>query len=170
MTIRWLHPAWLTWPMSAESINLSPMRMHERAYILLQHAQALVEQETPSREIRADALVNLRRALDLRVQGLVDQFNLKEVPIQKKPKGSLELLEFFGLVRPMMTKNLVEMRNAVEHQDEEPPTAERLQELCEFLWYFLRSTEVRIRPSSSLSFDSQYIEDEPREEIGRAHV
>lgn len=140
------------------------MKTNDRVNVLHKHAESLINQVVPSREIRGDALLNLRRILDIRVRSLVEQFNLKNVPIQDKPKGSLELLAYFEIVRPIMAQNLIEMRNEVEHEDEEPPTISRLKELYEFLWYFLRSTEVQIKASGSLSFDSPYLEDKPKED------
>ncbi|MEQ8487051.1 MAG: hypothetical protein RIB46_22025 [Pseudomonadales bacterium] len=89
----------------------------------------------------------------------MERLNLKSVPIKDKPKGSLELLEFFGLIRPIMASNLIETRNAIEHEDEPPPGPERLREMAEFTWYFLRSTDLQVQPSGPLTFDSPRLED-----------
>jgi hypothetical protein len=63
-----------------------------------------------------------------------------------------------------MAGQLIELRNAVEHEDQEPPAVPKLKELSEFTWYFLRSTDLRIRPTGSLLFDP-YLKDEPRDKV-----
>lgn len=153
----WLHPAWLSWRGSPERINVNGTQSSARPYQLLSHAESLLSADS-TREARADALINLRRAIDLRVRHLNERFNLKAVPISDKPKAALELLEFFGLVRPIMASNLIETRNAIEHEDEPPPEPNRLKEMVEFTWYFLRSSDFQIQPSGPLNFDSPRLE------------
>jgi hypothetical protein len=148
---------------SAESLIISSIHSDYRPYVLLEHAQAIITSGARSRELRADVLVNLRRAVDFRIKNLVDRYNFKRVPLEDKPRGSLELLEFFGIVQPLMAGQLIELRNAVEHEDHEPPDVSKLKELSEFTWYFLRSTDLRIKPTGSLSFDSPYLEEVPRD-------
>lgn len=53
----------------------------------------------------------------------------------------LGVLELLGIVRPLMFSNLLEIRNAVEHQDAPPPDKRSCQIFLEFVWYFLRSTD-----------------------------
>jgi hypothetical protein len=151
--------------MSAERLTISSIQSDSRPYVLLEHGQAIITSGAGSRELRADVLVNLKRAVDLRVKNLVDRYNFKRVPLEDKPRGSLELLEFFGVIQPLMAGQLIELRNAVEHEDQEAPDVPKLKELSEFTWYFLRSTDLRIRPTGSLSFDSPYLKDEPRDKV-----
>ena len=40
-----------------------------------------------------------------------------------------------------MLQQLIDIRNAVEHEDAEPPDDETCQMFLEFTWYFLRSTD-----------------------------
>jgi hypothetical protein len=79
------------------------------------------------------------------VQQLYAFCNLKTLPISDKPRGALELLEYVGLIKPLMLQRLIEIRNAVEHEDASPPTLEELRIFLEFVWYFLRSTDNALR-------------------------
>jgi hypothetical protein len=79
------------------------------------------------------------------VQQLYAFCDLKAIPIPDKPSGTLELLEYVGLIRPLMLQRLIEIRNAVEHEDASPPRLEELHIFLEFVWYFLRSTDNALR-------------------------
>ncbi len=165
MASHWLHPAWLGFRVSAEKLSLSALNTQSRPYDLWDHANSLLEKGQTTRQIRADALINLRRSIDLRVQAIIDKFQLKDVPIRTKPTGHLDLLQYFGVVRPMMAKKLISIRNSVEHQDTIPPVEDEMRELAEFTWYFLRSTDdILRRMPSGLTFDSAYMDSEEREE------
>jgi hypothetical protein len=165
MVSHWLHPAWLSWPVSAERLSLSPLNKHARPYDLWNHANSLLEKDQDTRQIRADALINLRRSIDLRIQTIIDKFQLKDVPIRTKPTGHLDLLQYFGVVRPMMAEKLIAIRNSVEHQDAIPPAEDEMRELAEFTWYFLRSTDdILRRMPSGLTFDSAYMDSKKRDE------
>lgn len=41
-----------------------------------------------------------------------------------------------------MMGKLYDLRNAIEHRDDDPPDRSRCEELLEFTWYFLRSTDT----------------------------
>ena len=71
--------------------------------------------------------------------------HLKGIPIPDKPSGNLEFLEYIGLIKPIMLQRLIEIRNAVEHEDATPRTVEELSIYLEFIWYFLRSTDNNLR-------------------------
>jgi len=79
------------------------------------------------------------------VQQLNSLHNFKSIPIADKPAGSLELLEYLGMIRPLMLQRLIEIRNAVEHKDSPPPTSQELRIFLDFAWYFLRSTDTNLR-------------------------
>lgn len=157
MVKRWLHPAWLSWRVDSDKINVGPVAPSARELALLDHVEFLLASGDPTRDVRADAITNLRKCLDLRVRGICEDYRLSEVPIRDKPSGRLELLEYFGLVKPLMAQRLVDLRNAVEHEDEEPPELSRIEEVQEFIWYFLRSTDaaLRVRPFG-LCFNSAF--------------
>jgi hypothetical protein len=108
------------------------------------HAEALLQGD-PSDFKRTDALTTLKRAIDRRVRQLNTFHDFKSIPIPGKPNATLELLEYVGLIRPIMLQRLIEIRNAVEHEDALPPTVEELLIFLEFVWYFLRSTDSALR-------------------------
>jgi hypothetical protein len=76
------------------------------------------------------------------VKLLTDLYIFKHIPIGTKPKKILDQLEYFGIIRPLMLNRLIEIRNSVEHEYVSPPELDRCKELVEFVWYFLRSTDV----------------------------
>lgn len=54
----------------------------------------------------------------------------------------MEMLGHFGIARPAMLEEISALRNLLEHQHKAPPGTARCQELVEFVWYFLRSTDA----------------------------
>lgn len=50
-----------------------------------------------------------------------------------------------GIVRPQMLQKLIAIRNAVEHEDADPPALEACEVFLEFVWYFLKSTDRMVQ-------------------------
>jgi len=50
-------------------------------------------------------------------------------------------------MRPIMFQKLIDIRNAVEHEDAPPPDHNDCLSFLEFVWYFLRSTDHLVRES-----------------------
>jgi hypothetical protein len=139
----WLNPIILTWR-AAPISGSSGGNLWKRSYEIWSHAESLLRGD-PSEFQRTDALTTLKRAIDRRVQQLNRLHNFRSIPIADKPAGNLELLEYLGLIRPFMLQRLIDIRNAVEHEDIPPPTVEDLRIFLEFVWYFLRSTDNNLR-------------------------
>lgn len=111
-----------------------------RAYDLWSHAESLITKEKSEFHL-VDAISTLKRCLNQRLKFIEYVYGLKQIVLSNSPKGYLEYLETFNLVRPMMLKKLMEIRNDIEHQDAEPPTVDRCGELLDLTWYFLKSTD-----------------------------
>ena len=139
----WLSPTILTW-IAKPLISDSGDNVWRRPYEIWSHAESLLQGD-PSEFQRTDELTTLKRAIDRREQQLNTFHNFKRIPIADKPKGGLELLEYLGLIRPLMLQRLIKIRNAVEHEDTPPPTVQELRIFVEFVWYFLRSTDNNLR-------------------------
>lgn len=50
------------------------------------------------------------------------------------------MLEAFGIVRPLLLKKLLKIRNDIEHEDSDPPSHNQCKEYVDVVWYFLKST------------------------------
>lgn len=124
----------------------------ERAYIIWEHARSLVDSGS-SELILADGVSNLKRALNHRLKLIEEIYSFKEIEVPNKPKGYLELLEHYDLVRPYLMKILLNIRNDIEHNDAAPPEIERCKELVDVVWYFLKSTDsITQKRTDSASF------------------
>jgi hypothetical protein len=111
-----------------------------RLYEVHQHACDRLA-NNPDGFDRVDAIMALRRAVGRRVKELKEIYQLRELPTGVKPKGDLELLEYFGIIRPFMLRRLIDIRNFVEHQDSDPPSPDECRMFADLVWYFLRSTD-----------------------------
>jgi hypothetical protein len=138
-----LNPTILTWNANV-LCSASGQNLWRRPYEIWSHAQSLFEGD-PSEFQRTDALTALKRAIDLRRRQLITFHNSKGIPIDGKPKESLKLLEYLGLIRPLMLQRLIDIRDAVEHEDTPPPTLQELRVFLDIVWYFLRSTDNNLR-------------------------
>lgn len=115
-------------------------RVSQRAYEHWEHAQAVVRVASTEFQ-RIDVITTLKRAVDHRNRAIHDLYKLREVPLSNLPKNSIERLQFFGVIRPLMVEKLLALRNAIEHEDASPPPLAECEALVEFVWYFLRSTD-----------------------------
>jgi hypothetical protein len=116
---------------------------------------------------RVDAITTLKRAVAHRLRLLDGIYEFRRIPIVNKPSDNLELLNYLGIVRPKMVQKLVEIRNSIEHEDTDPPNEEACFDFLEFIWYFLRSTDLLVRrlirsialnpPEDALERDYYYV-------------
>jgi hypothetical protein len=138
----WLTPELLQWSVFASGILPNDSAPWARAYELLGHAEKrLSEAETD--DDRADVISILRRVLNHRLEKFKTIY-LTNIILPSKPKGTIEQLEFFGIARRGMVHKLLKVRNQIEYSDKKAPKNKACAELLEFMWYFLRSTDVYI--------------------------
>ncbi len=141
MLDRWLSPEVLEWQALEASGSYPPREsLKSRSYEMLAHAEQLLSQP-PSELSLADVITTLRRAIDRRVRDLNSVYSFRSIPFSDKPSDSLFLLESLGIIRSHMLQRLIDIRNAVEHEDVAPPGHETCKVFAEFTWYFLRSTD-----------------------------
>lgn len=116
----------------------------KRAHDIWAHAEQILSKPTTEFE-RTNAIMDLRRAIERRVRLLDERYSFRSIPLKDKPSEILALLEFVGVVRPRMLQKLIDIRNAVEHGDAEPPDLDTCQVFLEFTWYFLKSTDLMVQ-------------------------
>lgn len=125
------------------SVGISKLidnELWERSYEIWEHACGLIDK--PKNEFSlTDGIANLKRLLNHRLQLIEKLYCFKEIDFANKPKGYLELLENYGIVRPFIMKELLKIRNGIEHYDQRPPDVIRCKELSDIIWYFLKSTD-----------------------------
>lgn len=140
MNNMWLAPEILEWRVESQGLSFADKSQWKRPYDIWAHAEQVLSHPTTEFQ-RVDVITTLKRAIDHRVRMLNNLYSLRSIPIRDKPSEVLNLLEFAGIVRPLMLQKLLDIRNAVEHEDASPPDHESCQIFLEFAWYFLRSTD-----------------------------
>jgi hypothetical protein len=82
------------------------------AHKIWTHAEKLIL-AAKSDEDLIDGMVTLNRAIAHRLSRLNSTYKLRHVKYPGKPKGFLDQLEFFGMVKPAMVKQIASIRNSV---------------------------------------------------------
>jgi hypothetical protein len=146
----WISLDILAWETFSEAGDLCEDRQSllRRPYELLHHAEDKLSR-SPTELDLVDVITTLKRAAFHRKDSLEGLYELKRLPISGLPKDQLERLAFLGIIKPMVFRNLVDIRNCVEHQDAKPPGLARCKELAEYIWYFLRSTDRLLKETTS---------------------
>jgi hypothetical protein len=140
----WISPQIFEWESRVETSSHSESDSWRRAYAIWHHAEQLLE--NPDTQFnRIDVITTLKRSMDNRIRLLDKIYNFRKITIKDKPRGHLELLHHFRIIRSRMIQKLLDIRNALEHADAEPPSHEDCFEFLEFTWYFLRSTDLLAR-------------------------
>jgi hypothetical protein len=149
----YLNPSILQWPCYLESWSEGDESRIQRSYDTLEYAVSLIEGETSEFKM-ADAVMNLKRAINTRLKLLDELYRFSDASGLKK-LGALERLEAVGLAKPFLIKQLFELRNDIEHNDAPSPAPGRVRELLDITWYFLRSTDPAVGSHSrTLLFES----------------
>jgi hypothetical protein len=136
----WLSPEVLQWPNFSGGGAEPHVSLRSRSYEIWNHAEQRLREASSDLQL-VDVITTLKRSVDHRMRVLDGIYSFDSIPIKGKPSELLSLLEFLEIVRPLMFRNLLEIRNAVEHEDAPPPDKKTSQVLLEFVWYFLRSTD-----------------------------
>ena len=140
----WLTSDIFNWVTSVQTANISRGREWLRAYEVWKHADVTL-QKTCNEFHLIDAITTLKRAVDHRLRLLDKLYKFKRIPIQGKPSDLIKIMHYMDIVRPIMVEKLIQIRNAVEHEDASPPDWETCKVFSEFVWYFLRSTDNLVR-------------------------
>lgn len=104
---------------------------------------------------RVDAILALKRAMQMRIDHLDSIYGFKQYP-EFKQLGPLGLLEHWGVIRQRMLRRMRQLRNAVEHEGAEPPGLEECEDYAEVVWWFLRGTSPLLMPLDNLDFDGKF--------------
>ena len=114
--------------------------MVDRPYQLLRHAEDKLTASSTELDL-IDAITTLKRVAFHRKTSLETIYKLRQIPVSDLPNDPLERLAVFHLIRPMILRTLIDIRNSIEHSDGRAPSVDRCKEIAELIWYFLRSTD-----------------------------
>lgn len=134
----------LDWEERADSSTLLG-REYLVPYTYCRQAERLAENNT--RHNLIDLISNLKRSIDHRIKHISSVYKIKKAPFFLNSVS--ETLVSLDVVRPFMLKEIIAIRNAVEHQFADPPAHNRCVELIEVVWYFLKSTDQLAKQVSS---------------------
>ncbi len=149
----WLSPEILGWNTDVLNPRISADWDFLKPYELLKHAKKRLDEvddkENLDKENPAlgEVVYHLRRAIEHREKHLAEKFNLSglpfEVPSGKKNPRIDERLYQLGIIRPILLRKLNDLRNLITHEQKDPYSKDKslINELSEFTWYFLRSTD-----------------------------
>ena len=122
-----------------------------RGYAFINHAYELLNSNDEYSYI--DAISNLRRAVNFRISDIYKNLGINSLKITEfKEKEKLEVLEYLGIVKPLLIKKLLSIRNNIDYRGSNPPTQLECSELADIVWYFYKSTDryCNIQPNSLL--------------------
>ena len=90
-----------------------------------------------------DIITNLRKAINYRVRDLVKNLGFNHIanPNLKKEQ-KLEQLEDIGIVKSLLIKKLLNIRNNIEYEGATPPNPSDCEELIDIVWYFYKTTDI----------------------------
>ena len=112
----------------------------DKGYELIDHAYDLLQYEEEL--YRSDIIANLRKAVNYRVSDLRNCFGLDKLKFNKlKSDQKLEKLQELGVVKSLLIKKLLTIRNGIEYCANTPPIKEECEELIDIVWYFYKSTD-----------------------------
>ncbi|HQU36098.1 MAG TPA: hypothetical protein PLR65_05900 [Anaerolineales bacterium] len=146
----WLSPEILDRPRDPLFHQATPNEdVFFKPYELLKHAQKRIfevdDKGTSGEEAFAlgEAVAHLRGAIEHRQKQIVKKFNLSKLSVDGWPVGrDHDKLSELHVMRPLLVKKLIDLRNFVIHEQKYPHNDEKhsINELFEFTWYFIRTT------------------------------
>ena len=123
-----------------DSLSCNACLSSEKGYDLIEHAYDLIALDDVF--CLADAITNLRKAINYRVTDLFKNLGLEHLNFNQLGKDrKLEKLGTLGIIKPLLINKLRKIRNGIEYDGNDPPTKEECEELVDIVWYFYRSTD-----------------------------
>lgn len=146
----WVSTSILRWRTYVESRECLENGLSlKRSYEIWGYADRLVEYPRHD-EDRSTAIIQLKRAIEIRDTILDELFTFKAIPgasvikkqFPKEKEFKREIMVALGLMRPAMKEYLRNLRNCLVHgSDLTAPDTETCRRLSDFTWYYLRSTD-----------------------------
>lgn len=136
----YLSSEFFTWPYDYESQTGFGEDFVCRAHEIWRHAKKRIADD-PTEFDRVDCISSLRRAINHRLKSITNGYRFDELPSLRPKKQTLEKFQDYGIVRPVLIKDLLEVRNLIEHEDAQPPAIGRCSYYVDIVWYFLKSTD-----------------------------
>jgi len=148
-TTVWVAHVWRDWETDTDSQQPLDTTKAARQYAHWRFADQLAAQSSDDDVARGVVMQKLWNAVDGRVRLLFELYELRTLARRlgwtgKQKPQQLEVLVRLGLLRPLALNKLKNIRNAVEHADEEPPSQDETINLVDLVWYFLRSTDTYV--------------------------
>ena len=134
----------LNWYMFVESSGEANSQDCKRAYVIWSHAENLLNRSVGALD-RVDVVTTLKRAMDQRLKLLTKEYMFSNIRLKTKSNKTLELFQYLGIIRPLMLRKLLDIRNKVEHQDVAPPSKDICENFLDLVWYFLKSTDSLLK-------------------------
>ena len=110
----------------------------------------------PSELDRVDCIGTLKRAINNRLKAIQATYHFDQLPTKRPKKQVLEKLQDYGIVRPAIIKELLDVRNGIEHNDAAPPDTPKCEFYVDIVWYFLKSTDSLVH----MAVDSLHYQDD----------
>lgn len=130
---------------SASASSVDEINYFYRAHDIWRHAKDRLKSATSDFD-RADCIGSLRRAINYRLKALVTVYRLDMLPVAPV-KAPLQRFREYGLVRPSLINDIMNIRNQIEHHDAPAPDRQACMHSVDIVWYFLKSTDELIRMS-----------------------
>jgi hypothetical protein len=144
-----------TWPHDNTEGSGCDYSLMYRAHEIWRHSKDCLAND-PSEFNRIDCISSLRRSINHRLKTLSSVYGLEALPSLRSKKQILEKFQDYGLIRPALIKDLLEVRNLIEHEDAEPPETEKCLYYVDIVWYFLKSTDSLLQMKiDALSYESE---------------
>jgi hypothetical protein len=139
----WLSSEILTWRKTYDlSLTFVDPKLLD-AYNYLMHVEKIIGSGNTEYD-RNDILSNLKKSIFFRIEQLKTIYNLRGFPLKDKSSKEFDILCSLNIIKPIMLKKIIDIRNAIEHKYNEPPSFDYCKELSEFVWYFLKATDILI--------------------------
>jgi|GEM_PF-6589760 len=139
----WIDNKIIDWETSSDGGMVMPPSSLTRTYELWEHAENILSSHKTNNYL-SDAIINLNKAIGLRIKALNENYHFNSSPFKTKEKKILGQLEEFGLIRPKLLNEITTFRNNIEHNDSDPPTQKKCLDYLEVCWYFLKATDLRV--------------------------
>ena len=147
------------WPYGVDGKSFPPeIDYVSRAQEIWRHAAVRLK-GAPSELDRVDCIGTLKRAINHRLKSIQATYHFDLLPASRSKKQILEKLQDYGIVRPAIIKELLEVRNGIEHNDAAPPDGPSCAFYLDIVWYFLKSTDSLV----DMAVDSIVYEDHQTE-------
>lgn len=150
----WINKSVFNNNLMGSSFSNYRLNLFDDAYTIWEEANNTIKNSGDNKELLNQGFLSLKRAFNVASQILRKHMGIDQINYSGKSKRDfLGDIEFFGITKTLTLNRYLNIRNLIEHKNQNPPPKEDCLILSEYIWNYIRNvTYIMDKFRDSISY------------------